>query len=168
MDKNEIEAKVFKQLGFKVNGDDLKNSIQGCVVDSTHPYIIIQFCTRAGKSKPALQLCSAGKSLCFTPTQLLHNNHKLEASKWNIDITNTEFACYASSHKYIDEEYDVLWLDECHCVTENNISNLAQIKAKRIICTSATIPPEKMKLLYQLGKPKIYTITTLMGIEWVL
>ena len=109
-----------------------------------------------------------GKSLCFTPTTLLHNNHRKEAIEAKIDIPQLEFACYASSHKYIDEEYDCLWLDECHAVTENNISNIAQIKTKRIICTSATIPSEKMKLLYQLGKPKIFTITSLLGIQWGL
>ena len=164
----DIVKDIKNKLGFDVVGLNLKSEIQECVVNSTHSFIIMQFCTRAGKSRPALQLCSTGKSLCFTPTQLLHNNHKLEAAKWNIDVTQLEFACYASSHKYVDTEYEVLWLDECHAVTENNISNIAQIKAKRIICTSATIPDEKMKLLYQLGKPKIYTITTLMGIQWGL
>ena len=168
MDKLEIVKDIKKHLGFDVEGLDVKSEIQGCVVKMTHPFIVLQFCTRAGKSKPALELCSIGKSLCFTPTQLLHNNYKQEASKWNINISNTTFACYVSSHKYIDEEYDCLWLDECHAVTENNISNLAQIKAKRIICTSATIPSEKMKLLYQLGKPKVLTITSLLGIQWGL
>lgn len=158
---------ISKVLGLALEESmSVRDSIQEAVTKLTDRFLILNWSMRSGKTKAVLMSTLGQKVLCFTPQILLHQTHKDEAEKWNVDISKFEFACYNSSQNYMDTEWDVLWLDECQGVTDRNIEHLITVKTKRIICTSGTIPSDKLKLLYQLGKPRIIKIALKQGIEW--
>ena len=78
-----------------------------------------------------------------------------------------KFFCYASLHKYIDTEVDMVCLDEGHHVTsEARLDALSTIKAKQIILLSATITNKQIELIEEItGEFYKYTVSLKRAIE---
>lgn len=165
MSIDEIKSDIYKKLNFEIKSDSLKDEIQRCVVDSTHPFICLNFSTSVGKTKPSLERIKGKKTLIGT-SQIFHQkNWSKEAVKWNVDMSTTTLCCHISMHKYIGD-WDLVIIDECHRNVDQWENFLLQSNVKEIILLSATIPQDTKKRLYQFGKPQIYTITSQDAVEW--
>ena len=165
MSIDEIKSDIYKKLGFEIKSDFLKDEIQRCVVDSTHPFICLNFSTSVGKTKPSLERIKGKKTLIGT-SQIFHQENWLkEATKWNIDMTTTDICCHISMHKYIGD-WDLVIIDEAHRNVEQWVNFLQQSNVKEIMILSATIPTETKKRLYEFGKPLFLTINSTDAVNW--
>lgn len=161
----DIAKDVKSKLGFDVDVNDLKNSIQGCVVNSAHPYICLNWATSVSKTKPALDRIKGKKTLIGT-SQIFHQENWLkEAKKWNVDVSTATLCCHISMHKYIGD-WDLVIIDEAHRNVEQWTNFLQQSNVKEIMILSATIPSETKKRLYEFGKPLFLTINSTDAVNW--
>lgn len=165
MDKAEVKKDVRAKLGFDINVDDIKSSIQGCVVKMTHPFICLNFSTSVGKTKPALERIKGRKTLIGT-SQIFHQENWLqESKKWKVDMSTTTTCCHISMCKHIGQ-WDLVIIDEAHRNVEQWTTFLRESDVKEIIILSATIPTETKKRLYEFGKPLFLTITSQDAVNW--
>lgn len=99
------------------------------------------------------------------PTEKLRDEGiKQEFVKWGSSFSNVKLLCYASLNKVSGIEFDLVVLDECHRITENNSKFFEQNKVKNILGLTATPPKEeekvallkklKLKIIYELPLDK--------------
>lgn len=97
--------------------------------------------------------------LWVVPTEKLRDEGvKEEFLKWGSDFSNIKLVCYASLNKVKDKHVDLVVLDECHRITENNYKFFNQNNVTHVIGLTATPPKEDLKvdLLNQLGLKVTY------------
>ena len=130
--------------------------------------------TGTGKSKIAVDIIhenpSYGTIVLVVPTEKLRDeNWHEEFKKWKCDkdYYRIERICYASMAKtIIEEDVDLLILDECHNITENNSVFFNNNKVKRILGLTATPPEDEVKKeLFLKFFPVIYTYTLDEGVK---
>lgn len=130
---------------------------------------ILAMATGTGKSKIPIDFIKSRKKsinsiVLIVPTEELRdNNWKKEFEKWGCaELWNkVKPICYASASKYIQyDEIDLVILDECHNITENNSMFFNQNICKNIIGLTATLPKEdKMNILKSVGLDVTYSLS---------
>lgn len=119
--------------------------------------LICQWATGVGKSSVALKFLKENptyKTLILVPETNNISNWEDEFHKYNVSLENTSIACYASLHKFVDTDWDLLVIDEApHIDTELRTNYLGTMTAKYVLALGAVISDEE----YQ-------TITGLFGL----
>jgi superfamily II DNA or RNA helicase len=120
--------------------------------------VLLSFATGVGKSKTSLDMYRTVMGKC-----LIAVNEKTHIQNWKNDIIkhgnqdllkNIEFTCHASIHKYSENEYNVIILDEAHnCQSPKRLDALKKIKFNKCILLTATITQrELLNLEDSIGK----------------
>ncbi len=136
-----------------------KNEIQLKALASHHAaggYSTLSMCTGSGKSRcavlRALEIVSQkpdARIFLAVPTEKLRDqNWKAEFQEWGgtgIFEKNLTRACYVSVHKYLNQEWDLVILDEAHHVTEATLPFFTENNILSIIALTATFPKDKIK-----------------------
>lgn len=140
-------------------------------IDEAGGFGLIAMATGTGKSKIAVDRSVAlllrnnfvyTRVLLVVPTEKLRDEGwKNEFEKWDAGAVwerSIERTCYASLHTYESEEYDLVILDECHNVTENNSIFFHNNTIKSCIGLTATPPTDyiKIRLLANICKLSTY------------
>ena len=169
MDKSEIVKDIKKHLGFDIEGNDIKGEIQEHLLDAPFfPITCWILATGVGKTRPALLKINNRKTLIVI-SQILHEqNWRDEANKWNVDLSNVIFVCYNSLGNYINEYWDYIILDEAHRWMDSYTDLLPQFDFTELLILSGTLSKEAKKKIYNIGKPKFYTILTEEAVSWGL
>lgn len=144
----------------------MKDRIQNRAVEVSNTYknLLLMFATGTGKSRAALKIASehGGKWYIVVAETTHIDNWKREIADSGIEI-DCEIFCYQSLPKYTKKAN--LILDECHHVTEKRMEVIKEIAGERIVGLSATVPPEKLKLLQDFRKFKEIYIPLSTAIE---
>lgn len=136
--------------------EELSNTALDIFADNKN--ILLEFATGTGKTKIALEMYNSVGGIC-----LIAVNETAHIDNWKKDIIKhgyqslldkITFTCYASLHKYIRSDINVLILDESHnCQSIKRLDALRQIKFNKSILLTATITKrEKINLEKSIGK----------------
>lgn len=137
-------------------------------IDKANGFGLIAMATGTGKSKIAVDKTNKlinfeglDKILLVVPTEKLRDEGWAnEFDKWGFlgIYEEIERTCYASLHSYEGEEYDLVILDECHNITENNSIFFHNNTVHSCIGLTATPPtdPIKINLLAKILKCNTY------------
>jgi superfamily II DNA or RNA helicase len=114
--------------------------------------ILLSFATGVGKTKISLDMYnSVGGECLIAVNEIAHiDNWKKDIVKHNYQhlLKNIKFTCYASLHKYISKEYNIVILDEVHnCQSNKRLSALKNIKFNKSILLTATIVKKELDSL---------------------
>jgi superfamily II DNA or RNA helicase len=144
-------------------------------LENSHYNPLLLAATGVGKSKIiidyidlfndaiSLKYLRNAKVLIVVPTEKLRDiNWKEEFIKWTNEhlYNRIRLECYASLNKIENQEFDLVVLDECQNITENNSQFFNQNKVTKIIALTATLPPELLKqgILHDLNIKLAYQI----------
>lgn len=163
-----IQQSVYRQTGLMIEGNDIKNGLQEAVSKLSDPFIILEWGTGSGKSKSALMLSKGLKTLILCKQEKHFKTWTDEMEKWDLHPSSYVIKCYQSLSKLAGEYYDIVIMDECHSLTESRLQALKQLRFKRLVGLSATIPQEVMSRLRSIGKPRVISIPVNKAIEWKL
>lgn len=122
-------------------------------------YGLLAMATGTGKTKIAVDITSElvrnGTAFCTVPNILLvvpteklrDNNWEDEFIKWKDPYAYSQIkrSCYASIHKYKNEVFDLVILDEAHSTTEYNSQFFTSNSVRRLLALSATPPDSKAR-----------------------
>jgi len=116
--------------------------------------ILLSFATGVGKTKISLDMYNTVKGKCLIAVnETAHiDNWKKDIIKHGYDhlLPNIKFTCYASLHKYMGIECDVMILDESHNAQScKRINALKHIKSSKVILLTATITKKELLNLEQ-------------------
>ena len=166
MSVEEVILDVKKTLKISIEGKDIREEIQLALSKINANFLILSICTGFGKSKIALNSV-VGNNILIIHKQ---NAHKMswedEIVKWGFSY-NVTYSTYNSLYKLEGQYFDTIIADEIHGgTTDIRLYSLQRIKWDKLICLSATIPDEKMKMLYSLGKPVIVNLPINKSIMW--
>lgn len=133
---------------------------------------ILCLATGVGKSKIAIDYCNvfynylkkSFRGLLVVPTEKLRDeNWSDEFEKWSAKkiYNNLDRVCYASLNKLKNKDYDLVIMDECHKISENNVKFFKQNTVSNILGLTATFPKDEIKqlLLQELNLPIVYSIS---------
>ena len=114
--------------------------------------LLLEFPTGSGKTKISLELYNKVKGNCLVVVaERVHiNNWKEDIKKHGFTslLPNITFICYASLHKYIGKEYNIVILDEAHHIQSlKRMEAISNIKYSKCILLTATITFKEKKLL---------------------
>lgn len=132
-------------------------------------YGLLAMCTGSGKSKIAVDVVrtlmepesrvTTPKILLVVPTEKLRdNNWEQEFDKWGaiLEYQVLERSCYASIHKYKNEIFDLVIMDESHSITEHNSQFFTSNSVRTLLALSATPPDAKAKEGTDVEKVKLF------------
>ncbi len=134
-------------------------------------HILLEWPTGLGKSKAAIDIIKdyGGEWLLVCKETNHIQNWKDEFEKHGcLDIWEERVTaiCYASLHKYVDTDFNLV-LDEVHAAgSELRVESLKTITPGKIVSLSATVDPEIKKKLKEIAEFEEYKITTSEAIEW--
>lgn len=139
----------------------VKNTIQANTVKASvkNNFLLLSYPTGSGKTLSALKIAQKNKGkwliLC-KETNHIHEWEK-EIEKHNI-VINYKIICYDSLHK-VKGNYNII-CDECHALTTKRKNLISKnIKYKKIIFLTATLPESKLTFLNKLSKDKLETLS---------
>ena len=114
-------------------------------------HLLITNATGTGKSYASLSVMmnkNTSKKCLIVVKETLHiDNWKKEFLAFNLDMSNFEFICYQSLHKYTNTDYNLI-LDEVHALSEKRLEYIKTIKYDYLISLSATL---NKKIKYRLN-----------------
>lgn len=134
------------------------------------PNILLELPTGFGKSKVAIDLIkhwytnNNTTTLIIVPKLVLIQNWKDELKKWGHKGLVT-FTTYASLHKYINKNFDVLVYDECQHFTERIASIHTKITCTYSLFLSATVTKEIRQRLYNCTNLYSYKVSARKAID---
>jgi superfamily II DNA or RNA helicase len=116
--------------------------------------VLLLFSVRLGKTKTALDICSnfGNNHLIVTSEVLIQQAIEEEIDKWGFDKSHFTVICYDSLHKYRNDNFDVVVLDESEHITEKNYEHLVTLNPKRWVALCAKMSSDKKQLLRKLFK----------------
>jgi len=166
VDIAEIKQDVKKVLGIDIEGKDVREEIQGALSKIDASLLLFILSTGFGKSKIALNSV-LGNNILIVHKQLPHKASWVkEIKKWDFDY-NVVYSTYNSLYKLEGKHFDTIILDEIHGgLTDNRKDSIHGLSWDKLICLSATVPDDKLKQLYEFGKPKIIRIPIAKSIQW--
>lgn len=153
------------QLRDKVTRDEIQKL---CLELQSEQFVLLNFCTRLGKTKAGINCIGKGKVLIVTPTHLINKGWEDEMCKTKHDY---KIICYASFHKEL-AEYDCIIFDECHHITtriqEIFEGHLDSNPNLRVIWLTGTLPYNQKVYWnkFTKGKGFIWTIELSEAISW--
>lgn len=157
-----------------MNIDQIKAKYQAeanNAIDEAGGFGLVAMATGTGKSKIAVNKISNlvlknnfihTKILLVVPTEKLRDEGwKNEFEKWEAGAIwdrSVERTCYASLNTYEGEEYDLVILDECHNITENNAIFFHNNTVHSCVGLTATVPKDLVKqgLLQKILKLEVW------------
>lgn len=135
MNKRDILQKQF-------SNEIVKNNFKGI-------YLIAP---RVGKTKITIDSIKGlidWNIVISTPRVDINKSWEDEFIKWNLDIT-PKVICNNSLLKLKGENIDLLIIDECHLLSDNQIKNILAIKPKRLLLLTGTLGVGKLQKLKQI------------------
>lgn len=139
------------------------------------PLLILQWCTGLGKSKAAIDiikdLSKDRIDILLVVSEIAHKeNWKKEFLKWGLPSNvGILIETYASLKNHKKEVYDLIILDEAHHAgSDLRMEVLEEIKSKKVLALSATLPSEmgfKLGLLYG-RKMSSFKVSLQQAIDW--
>lgn len=158
----------------KINRDTIQAEI---LTGSNAELVVLSLCTGLGKSLSAIQIQDKHKpkDTFITVAETAHiQGWKDEYLKHGYEnlLHSTEIFCYASLKNYANTEVDMWIFDEWHhLVTALRIGIISTVKAKKIVCLSATCNSDDLLILKtalkEADKPTyLHTVTLKQAIEW--
>lgn len=133
--------------------------------------LICQWCTGCGKTGVAIDFLKAHPSprtlVCVPETDNI-KNWREEFRKFNFDSSSVDIACYASLHKYVNTDWDLIVFDEVpHTNTGLKKEYLSTITATHILALGAVLSYDEISALFELyGQFHINTVTLEQAIQW--
>lgn len=130
--------------------------------------VILSWATGTGKSKvaiDAIQEIQPQRILLLVAETLHKDNWKDEFQKWNVELdsifSQISIECYASLHKLVGTEWDMIIADEAHHAgSDLRLDYLNTIKTNYFLCLSATTDYSLIKNLESVyGKFKVWKIS---------
>jgi superfamily II DNA or RNA helicase len=137
---------------------------QAVILSKEHDNLLLSWATGTSKTLAALKVAvekgwegTLGDIYILLKETNHEQNWRDEIKKWNMEglLDHITFFCYASLHKYLNEDIDLLILDECHALSEMREDYLKTIKCDKIISLSATVN-EQVKARIKAYKPGFY------------
>lgn len=139
------------------------------------PLLILQWCTGLGKSKAAIDiikdLSKDRIDILLVVSEIAHKeNWKKEFLKWGLPSNvGILIETYASLKNHKKEVYDLIILDEAHHAgSDLRMEILEEIKSKKVLALSATLPSEmwfKLGSLYG-KKMSSFKVSLQQAIDW--
>ena len=141
----------------------MREELNNLLNKSTSKEIVLELSTGVGKSKLALEFINKHYSkniLIVIPRLVLINNWKKEIKKWGFEelLNHIVFTTYASLHKHIDIQWDVVCYDEAHHLSDRCKEIDNQLNSKYRLFLSATLKRE-IKNWIKFKYPKVEFIT---------
>lgn len=130
--------------------------------------------TGVGKTKIAIDALNLlytedCRCLLVVPTENLRDkNWKEECEKWDSMKVYSRLAreCYVNLSKIKGQKFDLVILDEAHCITENNSEFFKNNQISRVLALTATPPKDRVKFnLLNSIAPIIFEYTLENGIK---
>ncbi len=141
------------------DSDTVRSCIQhiGTQMSLHHTYTLQELCTGFGKTKTALDVANEiGGTWLIVHRMLTHkNNIQHEIAKWKKAIpgylrgVRFVFTTYVGIKKFKECNFDGVIADEAHNFTEASLNILASIERNKTVLLTASLPPEKRKLIMQ-------------------
>lgn len=141
---------------------ELYNEVEQAYLSNNYT-VLVEAATGSGKSKIALDLVGDPlneKWTILVPRLPLFKTWEEEMLKWKRVklLENVEFLCYASTHKLLPGNNNII-LDEAHRLTDRSLPFIKAFKGNgKLIALSATVPFEKKLLLQDIGIHKSNTV----------
>lgn len=151
-----------------IEGSDVKNGIQEAVSKLQEPFLILEWATGTGKTRASLKVSKGLKTLILCKQEKHFKTWTDEMERWDLYPSEYVIKCYNSLSKLAGEHFDIVLMDECHCLSEARLKALQQVSFSYLVGLSATIPQEVMFRLKMLGKPRVIKIPVNKAIEWKL
>jgi len=141
----------------------MREELSNLLNKSTSKEIVLELSTGLGKSKLALEFINKHYSkniLIVIPRLVLINNWKDEIKKWGFEelLNHIVFTTYASLHKHIDIQWDIVCYDEAHHLSDRCKEIDNQLNSKYRLFLSATLKRE-IKNWIKFKYPKVEFIT---------
>ena len=132
--------------------------------------LVCMWATGTGKSGVVLKFLKENptyRTLILVPETNNIENWIGEFDKFGVSMLNVEVICYASLHKYINSQWDLLVIDEApHSNTALKIEQLSTVSAEYVLALGAVISEEELLTLERLyGKFVIWRIGLEMAIK---
>jgi superfamily II DNA or RNA helicase len=136
---------MYKLSTAQVNCQKALDSCDNCLVLKS---------IRSGKTLCMLDYAKSkgyNKILWVVPYTINIDGVFEEIKKWNIEL-NIDIICYNSLHKYVNEEFDLIILDEVHRITNKHKILLSKILYNKCIGMTGTLPKsyDKKYILYNI------------------
>lgn len=118
----------------------------------TGEFGILNLCPRFGKTRVGLLIfdkLQAKKILIAYPDLKIKDSWERDFVKWNYQNDNVTFTTHLSLKKYVEEEYDIVVIDECHLLSQNQIEQCQKlfIKNKRVLGLTGSLSSNTEDLL---------------------
>ena len=146
----------------------MREELSNLLNKSTSKEIVLELSTGVGKSKLALEFINKHhiikglfrNILIVIPRLVLINNWKDEIKKWGFEelLKHIVFTTYASLHKHIDIQWDIVCYDEAHHLSDRCKEIDNQLNSKYRVFLSATLKRE-IKNWIKFKYPKVEFIT---------
>lgn len=118
-------------------------------------YLFLEMATSTGKSFNTFNIISSsykgGKILALFPEITLIDSFRLDCIKLGFQslLEEMTLACYASLHKYVDEDWSWVIMDEGHhVISDIRIDLVGKLKFQRVIGLSATLSEDTEDILF--------------------
>jgi superfamily II DNA or RNA helicase len=128
--------------------------------------VVLEFATRCGKSRSALNIVKDEPTLLICPTHLICDDWRRQIKESGSPFQG-DIICYQSLKKYIGNKYKNVIYDEGHHISDDQVESLEQMVPDRYIVLSATLPYQK-KILWRklLTTPFEWKIPLQQAIDW--
>lgn len=161
-----MELVMIKQKIDQLKGrtDVTRTEIQNLCKEIPKGNVLLEWCTRLGKSRGGLNCIKDEKVLIVSPTHLINDGWVKTIQDYYPHL-DYKVICYASIQNELDE-YDVVVMDECHKTTPR-ILEIVQNWKCRWIGLSGTLPYEQKLRWIKLTKTFFHWEVPLQqGIDW--
>ena len=126
-------------------------------------YSILNLTTRFGKIRCSILILNELKPnrvlICY-PDEKIKNSWIDDFEEWGFDRGCVTFSTFLSMHKFIDTQFDIVIIDECHLLSQRQIETCKELFEVNpiVLGLSGTISKETEKnMLYELNWPILAT-----------
>ena len=166
-DINELQSSLIPK---KKTRDDVQYEVVS--LSKTNKNLFVEWVTGLGKTLAAFKIIKENKGRwLFVYKETTHlKNHQEDLEKHGLSYLNEriDWTTYNSIHKFKDNHYSGLILDECHASTSDiRQIKLSEFKDCKVIATSATIDSEVKRVLTSIfGLFRTHKVTFDDALDW--
>ena len=162
------EAKVAK------DGNTVRTCLQHVGSQACRHFnsVLLELCTGFGKTKCALDAIDNGSWLIVHRMMTHKVNIQLEVAKWQKLIPDylkgvkIVYTTYAGIKKFKGCRFDGVICDEAHNLTEKSLNILSSITRKSTVLLTASLPPEKRRLIERYFRVEVLRVTLREAQQW--